>query len=809
MKKNIILSLLVLLSLILSVNKSYAEYYMGGELTWECIPAGQPNAGKYIFTLKAYRNCSGIAYNSSQTLSSTSPVTTIPLSLVSGWPKDISPDCNIGGFSGTGINEITCAGAAGDGCLTGAVSEYLFRSNPIPITGVPPANGWMFYWASGCRPPVTNVANNAGWNVRAKMYAYNNQNAYPCFDNSPTFAESPKPIIHGGYPTEYSNFAYDKELDSLHFEWGQPMASLTYPVTYNSGYSYNNPLPDVSENVNNVGAIMDSTTGIVSYTSYTTGFFLTSVKVSSYKNGQLVAEIWREIYRRIIDDAASNTPPTVSIDGGATFQDTIFAGETISFVINGSDSSFLPDASSQMVELTAFSKQFGSYIPAAGSAAAAFSQTSGCLHPPCASLTPAPDPSALLASPLAVQSTFYWQTSLNHLLLDSAQSYLPHTYYFKFEFKDDYCPAPATKTTVASITILPSLMVPQIESVVKDLNTDIILNWSPIINNEDSLFEAYYIYTAFNDTSNYSLVDSITNPNIGTYVYSYNSDTPLYFRLGLKQKINDNNITLSNTVSNMVLSVSEAYNCIHELQWNSFCESDENEYYKIYKKSPSNSWILIDSTFNNNYMDTTLLDVTYYKVKSNNHQVNDSMGNIGTTFSETSTLSIFSPLYIGSDTSIYKYDSYYILTDFGFDTYVWQDGSNMNYYVVNGNNLGIGTHYIWLKANTTYGCEKTDSIIIEVQEVISIDDSNNETALEVYPNPTDGKFILKIKTSMAQKVELEIVSLNGESVYKKSVDLSKNEYTLNIDISHIAEGVYFIRLKNDKLNITKTITLVK
>ncbi len=93
--------------------------------------------------------------------------------------------------------------------------------------------------------------------------------------------------------------------------------------------------------------------------------------------------------------------------------------------------------------------------------------------------------------------------------------------------------------------------------------------------------------------------------------------------------------------------------------------------------------------------------------------------------------------------------------------------------------------------------------------MISIDDSNNETALEVYPNPTDGKFILKIKTSMAQKVELEIVSLNGESVYKKRVDLSKNEYTLNIDISHIAEGVYFIRLKNDKLNITKTITLVK
>ena len=807
--KNIIkLSLIVSLTLIFSVKNSYAEYYMGGELTWECIPVGQPNAGKYIFSLKAYRNCAGIGYGSSQTINSTSPVNTIPVFLVSGWPKDISPYCNIGGFSGTGINEITCAGAGGDGNPTGAVSEYLFRSAPIQITGVPPANGWSFYWTSCCRPPVTNVNNGAGWKVRAKMYAYNNQNAYPCFDNSPTFAESPKPIIHAGYPTEYSNLAFDKELDSLRFEWGHTMASIYNFLSYSYGYSYNNPLPDVSENVNNVGAVMDSTTGMVSYTSYTTGYFLTSVKVSSYKNGQLVAEIWREIYRRILDDAASNTPPTVTINGDSVLQDTVFAGEIVSFPINGSDSSFLPDASSQMVELTAFSEQFGSYIPATGSNAATFSQTTGCLRPPCASLTPAPDPSALLASPSAVQSTFYWQTSLNHLLLDSNQNYLPHTYYFGFEFKDDYCPAPATKTTIASITIMPSLVVPQIESVVKDYS-DITLKWSPIINDADSLFAAYYIYIANSDTANFFLIDSITNPNIGTYTYNYNLDPHMYFRIGLKQKFLGNNITFSNTVSNMVLSANGAYNCINELQWNSFCDTDENEYYRIYKKSPSNIWTLIDSTYSNNYVDTSLWDVTYYKVKSNIHQLYDSIGNITTTASETGVFSSFLPMNIGSDTSIYEDDSYYIITDFGFDTYEWQDGSSMNYYVVSGNNLGIGTHDIWLKATTLYGCEKADSIVVEVQELISIDDSKSDASFEVLPNPTDGKFNLEIKTSKAQKAELDIVSVNGETIYSSNVDLSIKKNVFRIDISNVAEGVYYIRLKCDKLNITRTITVIK
>ena len=34
---------------------SKATHYMGGEITWECIPTGQANAGKFIFHMKVYR----------------------------------------------------------------------------------------------------------------------------------------------------------------------------------------------------------------------------------------------------------------------------------------------------------------------------------------------------------------------------------------------------------------------------------------------------------------------------------------------------------------------------------------------------------------------------------------------------------------------------------------------------------------------------------------------------------------------------------------------------------------------------------
>ena len=48
-----------ILSILFSFN-SFSSHLMGGEITWECLKSG-PDAGKYIFTMKVYRDCSGIS----------------------------------------------------------------------------------------------------------------------------------------------------------------------------------------------------------------------------------------------------------------------------------------------------------------------------------------------------------------------------------------------------------------------------------------------------------------------------------------------------------------------------------------------------------------------------------------------------------------------------------------------------------------------------------------------------------------------------------------------------------------------------
>ena len=53
--------ILPLLLIILSSCQAFASHIKGGEITWKCLGAsGGVNAGKYVFQLKLYRDCTGI-----------------------------------------------------------------------------------------------------------------------------------------------------------------------------------------------------------------------------------------------------------------------------------------------------------------------------------------------------------------------------------------------------------------------------------------------------------------------------------------------------------------------------------------------------------------------------------------------------------------------------------------------------------------------------------------------------------------------------------------------------------------------------
>ena len=85
--------IIVIVVLIFSIDVK-ATHLMGGEITWECIKTGS-KSGHYVFQLKAYRDCQGIALPSGSINLSTHNIPSISsITLYNVSINDLSPDCN-------------------------------------------------------------------------------------------------------------------------------------------------------------------------------------------------------------------------------------------------------------------------------------------------------------------------------------------------------------------------------------------------------------------------------------------------------------------------------------------------------------------------------------------------------------------------------------------------------------------------------------------------------------------------------------------------------------------------------------------
>jgi len=593
-----------------------ATHYMGGEITWECIPAGQPDAGKFIFTVKLYRECyttnggSAANFGNSISLSSNGPVSSIPLTRLTGWPKDISPVCN----NDTSFAHISCVGMPNGTANMGAVQEYVYKSQPIQLIGVPPATGWKFSYSSCCRNPSTNIINGQQkyYYLRAIMYPFANTNTFPCFDNSPTFAEPPFTVLCSGYPLTYSNnSAYDIEYDSLVYEWGEPLESVNGPLTFNQGYTYVNPFPDTIQNALNTPASINIHTGDINMTCFTTGAFVSDSKVTAYKYGIKVAEIWRDM-QIIITDCGINEPPelTPPFNNGTSFIDTVYAGKLVDFNLSAFDINFLTNGNPQSINFRIFSDELGSFIPPTATAPPTFSATQGCLLPPCVTLTPAPDISFPLTAVLGISTNFSWQTTSSHSNANICGGVLNNVYKFRVVLMDDYCPIPASNSFWFTIVVLPKPdpMKVKINCIsVEPTNYDISIDYSLV---EDTLysFKSYKIYCSDSLNGAYTLIDSINNINLTNYTYLgsfapksyyYIATTSMYLVDSMDYTVISDTVRIVNI--DAIYSSGKAY-----LSWNSvntYPSSLSKSY--IYRRLSNNpQWLLLDSTNSLNYIDS-------------------------------------------------------------------------------------------------------------------------------------------------------------------------------------------------------------
>ena len=604
-----------------------ASHVMGGEITWECLTSGA-NAGKFVFELKLYRDCNGIALNDNPNLRvwNHPSLSTITMTLVSA--TDISPDCTI--FPGS--MQLSCGagppftGQAGNG--QGAVQENIYRSLPINLNGTPPPGGWVFSWGICCRNnAVTNIVNSSGATplFRAIMYPYTPPgSATPlttniCYDSSPKFQETANTVICTGYPFTYNHNAFDKELDSLYYSWGDPYnlngsaTSWNPPtnpvvVSWNTGYSTASPLPGPAANPSNIAANMDPASGQISYLSNTSGQFVTCARVESWKCNQLVAEIFREIQVTLINCADPNTPPGLLITpapgsvplniSGSVISATAMAGDLVAFRLNATDFDFTPVTFlPQNITFSATGSQLGTPLSNANS---------GCLNPPCATIVPGTGQSSFV-NPTNNLIDFSWTTDCSHLAVSNGCGSFSNTYTFALRMQDDFCPAPAISIATLRVTVLadPS-QPPQLSCVNFDPSGAVDLSWVPPTDTGFS-FGRYVIYYKPNSPANavFTAVDTVSGWNTTNRLLTglANNGDGLYMMRVLSHcgYISDPSDTLGLFILN-VNAPPPPNNNSADLFWGPIGPGNYN--YEIWAESPpgANNWVNIGSTADTSFV---------------------------------------------------------------------------------------------------------------------------------------------------------------------------------------------------------------
>lgn len=148
---------------------------------------------------------------------------------------------------------------------------------------------------------------------------------------------------------------------------------------------------------------------------------------------------------------------------------------------------------------------------------------------------------------------------------------------------------------------------------------------------------------------------------------------------------------------------------------------------------------------------------------------------------------------LGNDTTVCNNQNITLDAGAGFASYTWTPSGNTQTITVTGANT-VTTYTVTVIDNN--GCSNTDAIVVTYSSCVGMDDNSNKfRKLEIYPNPTNGNFIINFGEILSD-TELNILDMNGKLVYSEVI--SKNASTIKqVNIEKLPAGIYILSIRSN------------
>ncbi len=115
---------------------------------------------------------------------------------------------------------------------------------------------------------------------------------------------------------------------------------------------------------------------------------------------------------------------------------------------------------------------------------------------------------------------------------------------------------------------------------------------------------------------------------------------------------------------------------------------------------------------------------------------------------------------------------------------------------------GLGIYAITYSFTDANGCSNTASQNIVVDDCVGISE-NNPTEVSIYPNPTNGTFVIELNGVEAQ--EYAVFTEDGKMV--KTPKTLHSGSTEEVSLNAFAKGVYFVKIISEDIIIVKKVVL--
>ena len=95
------------------------------------------------------------------------------------------------------------------------------------------------------------------------------------------------------------------------------------------------------------------------------------------------------------------------------------------------------------------------------------------------------------------------------------------------------------------------------------------------------------------------------------------------------------------------------------------------------------------------------------------------------------------------------------------------------------------------------GCTATDEILVIVIGGTLIGETDENTMLTVYPNPTSGKFTINFEQVKSHEIRIALINMSGHVVYQDVIKSANSSVSTDVNIADLSKGIYFLRIYGD------------